>query len=148
MTLKSLADGLASARGAQLQGVLFFLVCLFVFYAFLVINGFKERNPAPEWICLPIRLLPANYGKGLARSERSINDSRLVPAFENSLSNSVSDPLMGIGDGFSLFPTREWLSYCSAPKSCLTLRSPQTAGRQFPLSSTIISWEFAQIHVH
>ena len=65
---------------------------------------------------------------------------RLVPAFENNLSNSVSDPLMGIGDGFSLFPTREWLCYCSVPKSCLTLRSPQTAGRQLPLSSTIISW--------
>ena len=83
MTLKSLADGLASARGVQLQGVLFFIfwfVCLFVFYAFLVINGFKERNPAPEWICLPIRLLPANYGKGLARSERSINDMSPGPS--------------------------------------------------------------------
>ena len=71
MTLKSLADGLASVRGVQLQGVLF----LFVFLMpFLVINGFMETNPAPEWVCLPVRALPSNYGKGLARSERSIND--------------------------------------------------------------------------
>ena len=49
-----------------------FFVCFF--NAFLVINGFMETNPAPEWVCLPVRALPSNYGKGLARSERSIND--------------------------------------------------------------------------
>ena len=66
---------------------------------------------------------------------------RLVPTFENNVSNSVSDPLMGIGDSFSLFPTREWLCCCSVPESCLTLcRTPWTAGSQVPLSSTIIFW--------
>lgn len=45
-----------------------------------MINGFVERNPATESICLPVPAVHSNWRKGLAPSECSINGKSPPPA--------------------------------------------------------------------